>query len=79
MSDTPVVPPNPFQNPGDYEFFAFVVDGEVALKIPVQIIVEPMIAALSSDPKVIKLSNSDKLSVKEGWIYDGENFSEPLE
>lgn len=79
MSDTPNLPRNPFQYPEDYEFFAFIVDGEVALKFPVQTAVEPMIAALSSDPKVIKLSVSNKLSVKEGWTYDGENFSEPAE
>jgi len=57
----------------------FVVDGEVAFKIPVQTIFEQMVAAMSSDPKVIKLSNNDKLSVVEGWTYDGENFLEPVE
>ena len=78
MSNTPPVPSNPFQHSEDYEFFVFIVDGEVTLKFPIQITLEPMIAALSSDPKVIKLSSSNKLSVKEGWTYDGENFSEPL-
>ncbi len=34
---------------------------------------------MSSDPKVIKLSNNDKLSVVEGWTYNGENFLEPVE
>ena len=78
MSNTPAAPPNPFQSPEDYEFFVFIVDGEVTLKFPIQITLEPMIAALSSDPKVIKLSSQDKLSVKEGWTYDGESFSEAL-
>lgn len=79
MSDTPVPQANPYQSPGEYEFFVFIVDGEVALKIPVQTTLEPMVAALSSDPKVIKLSPSDKLLVKEGWVYDGESFSVPVE
>ena len=73
------VPLNPFEYSEEFDFFVFVVDGEVAFKIPVQTIFEQMIAALSSDPKVIKLSSQDKLSVKEGWTYDGENFSEPVE
>jgi hypothetical protein len=76
MSNTP--PPNPFQSPEDYEFFVFIVDGEVTLKFPVQTAVELMVAALSSDPKVIRLSSQEKLSVKEGWTYDGANFSEPV-
>jgi len=79
MSDTPNLPPNPYQLPEEYEFFVFVVDGEVALKIPIQSIVEQAIAALSSDPKVIRLSSEQKLSVKEGWTYDGESFTEPAE
>lgn len=73
------VPLNPFEYSEEFDFFVFVVDGEVAFKIPVQTIFEQMIAALSSDPKVIKLSSQDKLSVKEGWTYDGENFLEPVE
>ncbi len=54
-----------------------VVDGEVALKIPVHSQVEQMIAALSSDPKVVKLSTNDKLLVREGWTYDGAEFIQP--
>lgn len=73
------LPLNPFEYPEEFDFFAFVVDGEVAFKIPVQTIFEQMVAAMSSDPKVIKLSNNDKLSVVEGWTYDGENFLEPVE
>ena len=79
MSNTPTVPPNPSQSPDEYEFFVFVIDGEVALKIPIQTTLELMVAALSSDPKVIKLSSQEKLSVKEGWTHDGANFSEPVE
>lgn len=76
MSDTPL---NPFENPEEYEFFAFVVDGEVTLKIPLHNSFEGMIAAMSSDPKVIKLSSPEKLSVIDGWTYNGENFSPPAE
>ena len=76
MSDTPAPPPNPFESPSEYEFFAFVVDGEVALKIPVHNQVEQMVAALSSDPKVVKLSSADKLMVREGWIYNGTEFTQ---
>jgi hypothetical protein len=77
MSDTPVPPPNPYQSPDEYEFFVFVIDGEVALKIPVHSQVEQMVAALSSDPKVIKLASNDKLLVREGWTYDGSEFIQP--
>ena len=76
MSDTPAPPPNPFQSPNEYEFFVFVVDGEVTLKIPVHNQVEQMVAALSSDPKVVKLSSADKLIVREGWIYNGTEFTQ---
>jgi hypothetical protein len=77
MSNTPAPPPNPFESPDEYEFFVFVVDGEVALKIPVHSQVEQMVAALSSDPKVVKLSTNDKLLVREGWTYDGAEFIQP--
>ncbi len=65
----------PYTTPEDYEFFAFVVDGEVAFKFPVQLSLDMMIAVFSSNPTVIKLSEEDKLRVTEGWTYDGNGFN----
>jgi hypothetical protein len=37
------------------------------------------VAALSSDPKVVKLEDSQKDIVVPGWNFDGESFSTPTE
>lgn len=66
----------PSTSPNNFEFFAIIVDGEVAMIFPVEISLDMMIAAFSSNPTVIKLSEEDKLRVKEGWIYDGSEFNQ---
>ncbi len=64
----------------DYEYFAFVVDNEVAAVIPMnKDNLSQWVAALSSDPKVIKLEENQKEVVISGWTFDGENFSSPAE
>jgi hypothetical protein len=64
----------------DYEYFAFVVDNEVAAVIPMnKDNLAQWVAALSSDPKVIKLEEDQKEVVISGWTFDGENFSSPTE
>lgn len=64
----------------DYEYFAFVVDNEVAAVIPInKNNLAQWVAALSSDPKVIKLEDSQKDTVISGWTFDGEIFSAPIE
>jgi hypothetical protein len=67
-------------NKQKYDYFAFVVDNEVAVIIPINNENLPdWVAALSSDPKVVKLREDQKESVVSGWIFDGEEFSSPLE
>jgi hypothetical protein len=68
-------PNPPTSAPEEYDFFAFVVDGEVAFKFPVHSSLELMVAAMSSNPTVIKLSEQDKTTVREGWTYDGVGFN----
>jgi len=64
----------------NYDYFAFVVDNEVAVVIPVNNKNLPdWVAALSSDPKVIKLEEDQKDVVVSGWIFNGEQFSLPAE
>jgi hypothetical protein len=64
----------------DFEYFAFVVENEVAVVIPINKHNLPdWVAALSSDPKVVKLEDSQKDIVVPGWNFDGESFSLPAE
>jgi hypothetical protein len=58
-------------------FFAFVVDGEVAFVHGVDNRVEFMVAAMSSDPKVIKLTKEQAEQVNGGWSFDGQDFNSP--
>lgn len=57
-----------------FEKFAFIVDGEVAVTYSLAKTIERYVAAWSSDPKVVKLNDEQKTTVKPGWFYDGENF-----
>lgn len=71
---------NPFENPENFvdkqTYFAFVVDGEVTHLHTVDNMLELIVAAMSSDPKVIKLTKEQALKVKGGWYYDGTEFKE---
>jgi hypothetical protein len=60
--------------------FAVVIDGDVAGTIELDEsqdspVVPRMIAAFSSDPKIIPAPNG----VKFGWTYDGSTFIPPTE
>jgi hypothetical protein len=61
-------PPNPVSNPEQFEFFAFVVENEVTVVIPVMNNAELLLAAWSSDPKVVKLAADQKNVVQGGDI-----------
>jgi hypothetical protein len=62
----------------DFTYFAFVVDGEVATVIPFRTEFMPLqVAALSSDPKVMVLSEEQKDVVVEGYTYDESGFHPP--
>lgn len=73
---------NPFDNPEEFldkqTFFAFVVDGEVTHLHTVDNLLELIIAAMSSDPKVIRLTKEQALKVKGGWYFDGTDFKEQV-
>jgi len=70
---------NVFENTDGFEFFAFVVDGKVAvLFTPTKETMQNYIDALSSNPIIVKLSNAQKNEVRAGWNYDAQTgeFSE---
>jgi hypothetical protein len=60
--------PNPLSNPEQFEFFAFVVENEVAVVIPVMNNAELLVAAWSSNPKVVKLAADQKNVIQGGDI-----------
>lgn len=65
-------------HPHEYEFFAFVVDGEVGKIFPVAISNEELVALWSSEPVIVKLTPEQKLVVGYGWTYDGNGgFTAP--
>lgn len=69
---------HPVSHPEQFEFFAFVVDGEVATIMPVKGDAELLVAAWSSDPKVIKLLPEQKNVVQHGDILNEDGtFSNP--
>lgn len=69
-------------HPDDYDFFAIVADGEVAEVFPAnKQQMSRFIAAMSSNPKVVVLTNEQKNVVQTGWTYNQETgaFTEPVE
>lgn len=73
----PATPPNPASHPERFEFFAFVVDGEVTMVIPVLNEAELLIASWSSDPKVVRLTEGEKNVVKQGDLLDVAERPQP--
>jgi hypothetical protein len=73
---------DPFEKPEEFvdkhAYFAFVVDGEVTHLHTVDFLLEMIVASMSSNPTVVRLSKEDALKVKGGWYYDGANFREQL-
>jgi glyoxylate utilization-related uncharacterized protein len=72
--------PSPAQNPDLFEFFAFVVDGEVAVTFAAhKEYMANYVAAWSSNPKTVVLSDAQKNVVGTGWVYDETTgaFAEP--
>jgi hypothetical protein len=71
---------DPFNNPEEFvdkhAYFAFVVDGEVTHLHTVDFLLEMIVASMSSNPKVIRLSKEDAVKVKGGWYFDGSEFRE---
>jgi hypothetical protein len=71
----------PHMDPASWEFFAFIVDNEVAHVFPIYKNdgAEAMIAAFSSFPVVMKLNEEDKLNVHVGYMLDENTgkFNQP--
>lgn len=67
---------HPDLSPEKAAHFAFIVDGEVTHTHAVSREIELIVASMSSDPKVVLLSNEDALRVQGGWYYDGKEFTE---
>ncbi len=59
--------------------FAVIVEGDVAFTMRHPIEVESIIAALSSDPKIVEVPDDLKNNVEFGWTFDGTNFIPPSE
>lgn len=73
---------DPINNPEEFvdkhAYFAYVVDGEVTHLHTVDFLMELVVASMSSNPTVIRLSKEDALKVKGGWYFDGNEFKEKL-
>jgi len=80
MSDTPQsssLVQNLNEHPDEHEVFAVVVDGDVALLIPCHKTQNEMqIAIWSSDPKIVKVNENVKTTIRPGWFWDGTEFTE---
>ena len=75
MSET-----NSFQGPDltkPHNFFAFVIDGEVAWKHMLYEEHEQLTAVYSSDPKVVIIPENLSQEVGTGWTYQDGIFSPP--
>jgi hypothetical protein len=66
-------------NPERYEVFAVVIDGEVALLMPINKMNEMIMAVWSSSPQIIKVDENTKTVVRPRWLFDGTNFISPAE
>lgn len=72
MKITPIMP---LDNPDDFLWIAFVVDGEVGIKIPFPVQATLMTAVMSSNPQAVVLTGEDRVNVGTGWTYDGVAFN----
>ena len=70
---------DPIANADTYSFFAFVIDGEVVLMHSIEKKLEAIDAIYSSEPKIVRLTVEQSGFVTQGYLYNGEVFSEPLE
>jgi len=72
--------PNPSTtHPEEYGFFAFIVDGKVAITFnPHKERMSLEYETFLENPKVIRINNEQKFLVKSGWKYNSEadTFSE---
>lgn len=80
MSDVSQIAAN---NPDDYKFFAYVVDGEVGHVHIFQVHErsERIIACMQSQPTVVEITGDlrGQVNPSTGWRYDGINFIPPTE
>ena len=76
MSDTPIFI-YPRDIPDSFEWFAFVVDGEVAWSEPIPVQEEAKIAALLSGAQAVRLAGDDRFTVISGYEYVDGVFTPP--
>ena len=70
----------PFSS-ADFTYFAIVVENEVAQVFPMRTTaMEALVAAVSSNPKIVVLAAEQKDVVLPGWTYahDSETFTPPV-
>lgn len=62
--------------------FAFIADGDVFMRFHLDGNAAPQnagyIAGLQSNPQVVDVTDID-LPIEQGWTYDGNSFSPPVE
>jgi hypothetical protein len=67
----------PQDNPDNFLWVAFVVDGEVGVKMPFPLQANLLTAVMSSNPQAIVITEEDRLNVTTGWTYSDGVFSPP--
>lgn len=65
-------------NSDNFNYYAFVVDGEVAFVMPVSVNQEHINAVFASEAVVYAVSADKKGEVKVGWTYADGEFSPPV-
>jgi hypothetical protein len=58
-----------------HNFFAFIIDGEVAWMHMLYEELEQMTAVYGSNPTIVQVPKELSGLVSMGWKFDGENFS----
>jgi hypothetical protein len=69
----------PRDNPDNFVWVSYIVDGEVAIVVPYPLQAELIVAAVSSNPKLVVLEGEDRLAVGTGWTHVDNQFIPPSE
>lgn len=77
MSNIPGIYVYPRDIPDQFEWFAFVVDGDVVWSEPVPIQDEAKIAALLTGIQAVRLTGNDRVLVISGYTYENGEWIPP--
>ena len=59
------------------KWYAFVIDGEVVWMQTVSVLLEYLVAVMSSNPQVVEIPEPIMGQVLNGWTYNGITFQPP--